>query len=395
MPVSNHLFKNAAFMPTVSYFLSTTDHPIHEDHPLWSRSLPENWHSGAITPETDSTDDVTYGIYFTSIFKFCAADGWRRLLTAASEQLDLPVAETDLGHLSIFLEKHGGFYHPARLQLDVSDRTLTFVVNVAASGRGRQALPREVAALSHLNAQRPFGWFPRVYHHIYDALPMFMGDWLDGFHEFHLTRRTDNDKLAMVIWDGAEDRCLLSTKQERTMYRKAAMILTACYDPVSSCQIFPWHHAAGDFVIRVDGEKTSVKMITVRDYVPMAGIETEPDSEQAILDALVIFFIHLSVRMRLDRLDGVNEVVWAPDACLAPVIQGFFQGLDLTARISGFPEGFADAFRHYFNHNNKTDLMATAQQVTEAVFDAQAEERCVIDSNLTDHMGDLCRRLSA
>jgi hypothetical protein len=87
-------------------------------------------------------------------------------------------------------------------------------------------------------------------------LPMFMGDWLDGFHEFHLTRRTDNDKLAMVIWDGAEDRCLLSTKQERTMYRKAAMILTACYDPVSSCQIFPWHHAAGDFVIRVDGEKT-------------------------------------------------------------------------------------------------------------------------------------------
>jgi hypothetical protein len=361
MPVSNHLFKNAAFMPTVSYFLSTTDHPIHEDHPLWSRSLPENWHSGAITPETDSTDDVTYGIYFTSIFKFCAADGWRRLLTAASEQLDLPVAETDLGHLSIFLEKHGGFYHPARLQLDVSDRTLTFVVNVAASGRGRQALPREVAALSHLNAQRPFGWFPRVYHHIYDALPMFMGDWLDGFHEFHLTRRTDNDKLAMVIWDGAEDRCLLSTKQERTMYRKAAMILTACYDPVSSCQIFPWHHAAGDFVIRVDGEKTSVKMITVRDYVPMAGIETEPDSEQAILDALVIFFIHLSVRMRLDRLDGVNEVVWAPDACLAPVIQGFFQGLDLTARISGFPEGFADAFRHYFNHNNKTDLLNCAK----------------------------------
>jgi hypothetical protein len=84
------------------------------------------------------------------------------------------------------------------------------------------------------------------------------------------------------------------------------------------CQIFPWHHAAGDFVIRVDGEKTSVKMITVRDYVPMAGIETEPDSEQAILDALVIFFIHLSVRMRLDRLDGVNEVVWAPDACLVP-----------------------------------------------------------------------------
>jgi hypothetical protein len=181
------------------------DHPIHEDHPLWNPvPLPENWHSGAITPETgDSTDDVTYGIYFTSIFKFCAADGWRRLLNAASEQLDLPVAVKDLGHLSIFLEKHGVFITRPDFNW-VSDRGHSFCRQRGGIQRGRQALPREVGTFTSQRSA-PVRWFPQVYHHIYDALPMFLADWLDGFHEFHLTRRTDNDKLAMVIWDGAED----------------------------------------------------------------------------------------------------------------------------------------------------------------------------------------------
>jgi hypothetical protein len=381
-------------MPTVSYFLSTTDHPIREDHPLWCCPLPENRQPGTITPEKDSTETATYGFYFTSIFQFCSADGWRRLRSAASQQLDKPVTEKELGHLSIFLEKHGAFYHPARLQLGVKDRIVDLVVNVAAAKQGRQAMSLEVGALARINDQRPFGWFPRVYSHVSDNLPMFMGDWLDGFHEFHLTRRIDSDELAMVVWDGADDRRLLSAKQERDVYRNAAMILTACYDPISSCQIFPWHHAAGDFVVRVEGEGASVRMISVRDYAPIAEIETDADDERAILDALVIFFIHLSVRMRLDRLDGVKASVWASDACLAPMIQGFFQGLDLTARISGFPEGFPDAFRQYFNHHSKADLMVTAQQIT-GTFDAHAEERGVINRNLTNHMGDICQRLSA
>ena len=209
------------------------------------------------------------------------------------------------GRLSIFLEKHGAFYHPARLQVAVKDQTLSFVVNVAASTHGRKAISREVKALERLNDQRPFGWFPQVYSFASDELPMFLGDWFDGFHEFHLTRRPDSDEPAIVVWDGTATPCLLSEKQAADLYRNAAMILTACYDPITSCQIFPWHHAAGDFVVRVEGEGVTVRLITVRDYVPMSGFAAEPDNERSLLDALVVFFIHLSVRMRLDRLDGV------------------------------------------------------------------------------------------
>ena len=84
---------------------------------------------------------------------------------------------------------------------------------------------------------------------------MFLGDWFDGFHEFHLTQQADSDELAMVVWDGATARCLLSEKQAMDLYRKTAMILTACYDPITLCQIFPWHHAAGDFVVRVERDR--------------------------------------------------------------------------------------------------------------------------------------------
>ena len=311
-------------MPIVSYFLSTTDDPIDHEHPLWHRPLPENRISAVKNPESVDSEAVTYGRYFSAVSQFCVADGWSRIIAAASQQLEQPVVEKDLGRLAIFLEKHGAFYHPARLQVTVKDQTLSFVVNVAASNHGRLALSREVKALQHLTVQRPFGWFPQVYSFASDRLPMFLGDWFDGFHEFHLTRRPGREDPAIIVWDGASAPCLLSETQTADLYRNMAMILTACYDPISACQIFPWHHAAGDFVVRVEGDGVSVRLITVRDYVPMSGCTAAPDDERSLLDALMIFFIHLSLRMRLDRLDGVSEVAWASDRCLAPMARRLF-----------------------------------------------------------------------
>ena len=382
-------------MPTISCFLSTTDHPIDENHHLWHRPLPDHRFSAPKKPESVDTAAVTYGRYFSAVSQFCAANGWDRILIAASRQLKQPVVEQDLDRLSIFLEKHGAFYHPARLQVAVKDQMLSFVVNVAASSHGRKALAREVKALEHLNTQRPFGWFPRVYSFASDGLPMFLGDWFEGFHEFHLTRRSDSDEPAIVVWDGAATPCLLSGTQAAGLYRNAAMILTACYDPITSSQIFPWHHAAGDFVVRVEAEGVTVRLITVRDYVPMSGCAEEPDNERSLLDALVVFFIHLSLRMRLDRIDGVSEVAWASDRCQAPMIDGFFKGLDLTARMNGLPETFPDTFRQFYNHYDGKAQLAMARRVTETFFDPRTDERRLIDRHLTRHLNGLRRLLAA
>jgi hypothetical protein len=372
-------------MPTTAFFLATPDDPISRGHALWNDPLPAR----PAGPSRQSGEDVgaiTYGDYFTAVSDFCAANGWHAILSAASVKLERPFSEAELTHLSIFLEKHGAYYHPARLRVNIADQTLAFVVNVAVSDAGRQTLPDEVRALKRLNAQRPFGWLPTVYDTVSEPVPMFLGDWFDGFHEFHLTRQTDSDDLAIVVWDGADTRRLLSPCQATDLYRNAAMILTACYDPVTTGQVFPWHHAAGDFVVRIDGEKAAVRLITVRNHAPMIGVTPAPQNERALLDSLVAFFLHLSMRMRLDRLDGVADLAWAPATCLAPVTDGFFQGLDLTGRLSGFPESFPSIFRQYFNRHDAAEVADQAQRVLEDFFDGRSEEHQVIGRHLERHL---------
>ena len=74
---------------------------------------------------------------------------------------------------------------------------------------------------------------------------------------------------ALIVWDGAATPTLLRESTNGILLRQAAMILTACYDPVTTEQIFPWHHAAGDFVIRCDKDTLSVRLITARGLVPV------------------------------------------------------------------------------------------------------------------------------
>ena len=184
-------------MTIVSYFLATTDHPIDQNHLLWNRPLPQNRLAGVRPDQSVDSETVTYGSYFSSVLQFCAADGWSSVLQAAARKLEQPVAAKDLGDISVFLEKHGAFYHPARLQVRIKEQPLSLVINVATSDLGRKAQPREVKALNTLNDQRPFGWFPRVYGAATVGLPMFLADWFEGFHEFHLTRRPDNNDPAI------------------------------------------------------------------------------------------------------------------------------------------------------------------------------------------------------
>jgi hypothetical protein len=380
-------------MPPIRFYLSTAADPVDRNHPLWDQPLPDRRAAPAGHPDT-AAGRITYGDYYSAVARFCAANDWALILRAAAHQLARPVAATALRGISIFLEKHGAFYHPARLVVETGTHTFSLVVNVAVSADGRRTLPREVHALERLNDRRPFGWLPQIYGCETTGIPMFLGDWFDGFHEFHLTRSTNDSELGIVVWDGADTPTLLSTRQAADLYRQAAMIMTACYDPISACQIFPWHHGAGDFVVRVDGEGVTVRLITVRDYRPVTGSIDDVDTEGAILDALVVFLIHLSLRMRLDRLDGIGAIAWAPARCLGPIIEGFFQGLDLTARINGFPEAFPDLFRRYVSLQAGADVAETARQIAKTVFDRHTEEHRVVGAHLERHVHNLCRLMT-
>lgn len=377
-------------MPPIHFFLADTDHPIDSHHPLWQKQLPERKASLDLAAG-HPRGSMTYGDYFDAIADYCTANTCKPIVSALRQTLQRPVAAQEIIQLSIFLEKHGALYHPARVVASTPDQAISFVVNVAASDVGRRTLPKEMDSLARLGSQRPFGWLPTVYDSIAEPTPMFLADWFDGYHEFHLTRSKEKADLSMIVWDGAETPHRLTETQSADLYRQASMILTGCYDLVTTDQIYPWHHAAGDFVVRQKGHTVDVKLITVRNYAPLTMLTTVPEDERALLDNLIAFCLHLSIGMRLDRLDGVLEMVWAPETCLSPVVDGFFKGLDLTSRLSGFPGAFASIFQEYFCHQSEGQLMDKAQQLVRPLFGGQWEERRIIDQHLERHLRQICR----
>ena len=134
------------------------------------------------------------------------------------------------------------------------------------------------------------------------------------------------------------------------------MILTACYDIETFEQISAWHHAAGDFVVNLgDPDAPHVKLVTVRRYAPL--LEAVDNTAEAILNGLLLFLLNLSIHMRLDRLDGVNDICWIDDVAVEGTLTGFFKGLDLQLKGSRIPEGFSDYFKLFLTEMAAEDLL--------------------------------------
>ncbi len=64
-----------------------------------------------------------------------------------------------------------------------------------------------------------------------------------------------------------------------------------------------------------------------------------------ILEALLVFLLNLSIRMRLDRIDGVGDIVWSDDIAVQGTLKGFFQGLNRKNSTGLFSDSF-DAYFH-------------------------------------------------
>jgi hypothetical protein len=165
----------------------------------------------------------------------------------------------------------------------------------------------------------------------------FIGEWLEGFHEFHLSRKSADDAFTIRVWDGGAARSFLDIEETRSLYHQASTILTSYLDPDSFSQIYPWHHAAGDFVLKRKSNGVDVRLITVRGYRPLVPVGSDP------LDRwipMAHFFLNMSLRMRLDRLDGTGDLVWASPDCLRGVVSGF---LDAWRRKACENEGLPTA----------------------------------------------------
>ena len=170
------------------------------------------------------------------------------------------------------------------------------------------------------------------------------------------------------------------------------MILTLYYDIETFNQIFPWHHAAGDFVIKIEEDEIALKLITVRQYAPIFNTDDITERKdrdlKLIIEGMLVFFLNLSIRMRLDRLDGVGDIVWADDCAVEETLKGFYQALALKPQIPLIPAPQADFFLDYLSALPESQLYDLCLSIADT-YNPVAPEITAIKDHLKPHVDSL------
>lgn len=364
------------FCPDCSFFISGEERQISPDNPLWQRPLSGNsldffknhlsknvqtnpvQISPVQTNPIAQASEITIGEYLKAAENFLtrpAYGGGSNILASAfagiAEGEGNPIHSVEL-----FLEKHGAFYHPIRVKvLSETGQSFSFVLNGAVSRPGLALIQKEYQLLSRLEKQVSTTYTPVVFGtgsvtlenqarsessqasqiqinqiHRKRQVRFFLGEWFEGFKEFHITRNQGN--LEIAIWASSGDISYLSLDKALVIYEQIAYILTSYYNIYTGEQIFPWHHAAGDFIVNPREEGLPVKLITVRGYEILMEFDSD-DSRPGvvILQSLLFFFLSLTIRMQMDRLDGIGSMVFLGKAVLEATTKGFLRALDVKA----------------------------------------------------------------
>ncbi len=353
-----------------------------------------------LRPRDDEKPFVSIGDYFMAARLFFETSGIENIVSALKQRFEKQINSEDIDRIDIFLVKHGEFYHPARIEVSVHEKRIYFVLNVAVSPVGKEHIEGEYRCLKKLNKDYSFDYLPQVYgrHEVElsnnNRVSMFLGEWLNNYHEFHISREPADGKNKISVWDSGRKHYFLTESQSLNLYTRAAGILTGYYNLESFEQICAWHHAAGDFIVRVENEKLDLKLITVRRYAPifeksfLDDSENLRDSAEFILQALLLFFLNLSLKMRLDRFDGVGDIVWADDQALQGTLIGILNALGMKAAIPALPDTPLRCFFQYLSMCSKTDFYELCESLLNR-FNPDSPEIDVIKQHLDSHVDTL------
>ncbi len=367
-----------------AYFLETEQQPITSAHPAWKQNLPGGrgcFHSDGRPGEAIP---FTVGEYFLTARKFLDRAG----PTAAAERI------------RIHLAKHGPLYHPAKVAAEMRGVWSEFVLNVALSDAGRDRIGKEFETLQRLRQEVSPDWLPAVFELGEvercggPAVPMFLGEWLSGFHEFHLTRCCAAGEVVIVVWDPENGSRFLKRAEALAVYAGAARILTRYFSLATGECIGAWHHAAGDFVVSLAGAQPAVRLITVRDFRPMRRHRPAAGSPLSeLMESLLLFFLNMSIRMRLDRWDGVGEVAWSETVAVEGSLEGFLAELSAKPELPGTPLPLDLLFRHYALSLSQGYLLDMCRGLL-ATFHPHSPDLPVASAHLAEHAAALTAALS-
>ncbi len=383
-----------------SYYITSPDNPVSAELPIWDKPLALTRDFNMSRSGDDEKPFVSIGDYFLAARLFFETCGIEIIVKAVKQRSKENINPEDIEHIAIFLVKHGEFYHPARIEVSIHEKPIHFVLNVAISPAGKTHIKGEYRSLKTLNRNFHFDYLPQVYgsHEVEIAndnkVPMFLGEWFTNYHEFHHSRDPGDGKTKIVVWDSGREPYLLTKSQSLDLYTRAAGILTGYYNLETFEQICAWHHAAGDFIVRLEKQKLDLKLVTVRRYAPifeksfLNGPEHLQDSAEFILQALLLFFLNLALKMRLDRLDGVGDIAWADNIAVQGTLIGFLNALGSKAHVPALPDTPLRCFFHFLSRCSKTDLRALCESLLKRL-NLPVPEVDVITRHLDRHIDTL------
>jgi hypothetical protein len=376
------------------YFIAHPETSVSPTSAIWQAPLPISRHCfGRSNPDT-----VSYEEYFRAIRAFFEKDGYNGIAAVLCRHLQQRVDPAGIRHIRIYQEKHGEFYHPARIQIHVNRKKISFVLNVALSDTGKRFIAREYADLQRLTKEFSRTFVPRV--DLFGSvasgdcpeMDMFLGEWFEKYNEFHISRDPSDNQFKIRVWDDTNGRYYLKPALTGELYRQAARIMAYYYNVETSEHIASWHHGAGDFVVRVDNSGLDVRLIAVRRYTPLIrDLNGQPDpakKAEHLLQALLIFFLNLSLRMRLDRENGVGDLVWSNGSAVQGTLKGFLEGLALKCAVSSLPDCIEMCFKSFLSVCSPADLYELSEAVVNAV-NPEAPEVPLIKHHLKAHVADV------
>lgn len=372
-------------MIPLAFFLATEARPVLPGDDTWRRPLPLSRQ-----PQTATLEEaVTYGDYFTAIGAFLGKDHYQVVKAALEDTFHAQADMHNVGSLAVFLVKHGAFYHPAQVVVKYGEDEILFVVNVAVSSAGQDHIKNEFNLLARLFPAFAPPVVPKVYHlaevpcRADMHLPMFSAQWLEGFCEFHISADHPENMSNLIVWGQDDTSFFLTIQQAEDAYRKIAGILTTGYSFFTFEQISAWHHAAGDFILKpVDSERVDVRLITIRKYAPL--IANRHPEAATLVEGLLLFLINLTVRNRMDRLDGTGALAWASEYALNGTIFGFFSGLNRLVAKEDLPETFPDDFKNFIRAHSRDALFDLFSAVVDRI-PATSPEHAFIQKRLKEH----------
>jgi hypothetical protein len=407
--------------PLFKFFIPGHKGPLSPQSPLWQLPLSgksADFLKNVQVPDIDAGPEWTIGDYFSAARSFLEAKNGQLLAAALSLMAGKTKGDDPIEAVELFLEKHGAFYHPLRVAVcSKIGRSAAFVLNGAVSRPGLALIEKEYQLLESLGKQTAAPFTPRVFgagiqfveisnfkpNTLSDPSPLdtssdkkkvgfFLGEWFEGFREFHISRPDGDPKIAVWSSDGEID--YLSLENAAIIYEQIAHILTVHYNVDTGEQIFPWHHAAGDFIVGSQAEGFPVKLITVRGYAPLMEFDPEGiDPGRQILPPLLFFFLNLTLRTQMDRLDGVGSLVFLGEEILRATVTGFLRGLEgkteqaaLQEPIEGAKEiqDLKDVFVHFMAGFSRKQIAAILTRLVET-WPINVSERSLAGEHLESH----------